>query len=73
MISPAKVKELEEQIEISGQQMDDLVKASQYSLADAIREGSSVTDQCVGNWVGPQDTMCALSAGLLALKARHLA
>lgn len=40
-----------------------------YTLADAIREGSTVTTQKVGGWVeGTQ--ACALGAGYLAAKAR---
>lgn len=41
-----------------------------YTLADAIREGSKVTDQAY-NW-GDGATACALSAGYLAAKARGL-
>jgi hypothetical protein len=50
----------------------DFERASRYSLADAIREGSSVTEQKVGGWVGEDSSVCALSAGLLAVKARHM-
>jgi len=39
-----------------------------YTLADAIREGSTVTDQAY-NW-GNGDTACALTAGVIAAKAR---
>lgn len=39
-----------------------------YTLADAIREGSSVTTQAY-SW-GQGDTACALSAGYLAALAR---
>lgn len=52
--------------------LPELEKAMNYTLADAIREGSSVTEQCVGNWVGPAGEMCALSAALVAVKARHM-
>jgi hypothetical protein len=40
-----------------------------YTLADAIREGSSVTDQKRHGWVD-QSSACALGAGYLAAKAR---
>lgn len=40
-----------------------------YTLADAIREGSSVTKQAVGSW-GTGETACALSAALISAKAR---
>lgn len=39
-----------------------------YTLADAIREGSKVTDKAEG-WGNGNDA-CALSAGFLAVKAR---
>lgn len=44
-----------------------------YTLADAIREGSSVTDQAIGAWTTPQGETCALSAAMLAIRARGLA
>lgn len=40
-----------------------------YTLADAIREGSSVTTQKRGGWV-EGESACALGAGFLAAKAR---
>jgi hypothetical protein len=40
-----------------------------YTLADAIREGSSVTDQKRHGWVD-QSSACALGAGYLAARAR---
>lgn len=43
-----------------------------YTLADAIREGSSVTRQRVGGWVGREDA-CAIGAGYLAARARGYA
>jgi len=50
----------------------DLDKAMGYTLADAIREGSTVTGQCVGSWHDEDGNVCALSAALLAVKARHM-
>ena len=40
-----------------------------YTLADAIREGSKVTRQEVGGW-GDGETACALTAAAVAVKAR---
>lgn len=40
-----------------------------YTLADAIREGSTVSEQEVGGW-GDGDTACALTAATIAAKAR---
>lgn len=40
-----------------------------YTLADAIREGSTVSEQEVGGW-GDGETACALTAATIAAKAR---
>ena len=40
-----------------------------YRLSDAIREGSKVAPQAY-NWTGTNDSMCALSAAVVAAKAR---
>lgn len=40
-----------------------------YTLADAIREGSTVTAQKVGGWIEGGEA-CALGAGFLAAQAR---
>lgn len=40
-----------------------------YTLADAIREGSTVSKQEVGGW-GNGETACALTAAAIAAKAR---
>ena len=40
-----------------------------YTLADAIREGSGVTDQKIGGWI-EGNLSCALGAGWIAAKAR---
>lgn len=55
--------------ELRGIEMDVLTG---YTLADAIREGSGVTDQAIGAY-RQGDNVCALSAGLLAAKARGYA
>lgn len=40
-----------------------------YTLADAMREGSTVTEQKIGGW-GDGETACALTAATVAAKAR---
>lgn len=45
------------------------LKTMEYTLADAIREGSSVSEQAVGSW-GDGETACALTAATIAAKAR---
>lgn len=40
-----------------------------YTLADAIREGASVTEPTSGAWIAG-DRACALGAGWVAAKAR---
>jgi hypothetical protein len=52
--------------QLAGIELDVLTS---YTLADAIREGSSVTSQKVGGWV-EGESACALGAGYLAAKAR---
>jgi hypothetical protein len=42
-----------------------------YTLADAIREGSQVSDQKIGGW-GDGKNACALTAAYMAAKARDL-
>ena len=42
-----------------------------YTLANAIREGSIVTEKCTGGW-GNGDDACGNSAAYLALRARGL-
>lgn len=44
------------------------LRTMEYSLADAIREGSSVSKQAY-NW-GDGETACALTAAVIAAKAR---
>lgn len=43
-----------------------------YTLADAIREGSSVTSQKIGGWVDTNSS-CAIGAAYLAARARGYA
>lgn len=40
-----------------------------YTLADAIREGSTVSEHAVGSW-GNGETACALTAAVISAKAR---
>ena len=46
----------------------DEIKRMNYRLSDAIREGSSVTDQAVG-W-GNGENACALHSAVIAAQAR---
>lgn len=41
-----------------------------YRLSDAIREGSQVSKQKVGGWTDSSGAMCAMSAAVVAAKAR---
>jgi hypothetical protein len=68
----ANLAVLDAKVEQLATQLPDLEKAMSYSLADAIREGSSVTGQCVGNWDDQDGNVCALSAALVAVKARRM-
>jgi hypothetical protein len=43
-----------------------------FTLADAIREGSTVTGQKVGGWADTDGNACALSAAFVAVKAHGL-
>lgn len=52
--------------------LDDIeLTTRDYTLADAIREGSRVTEQKTGGW-GNGDNACAMSAGIIAARARGL-
>jgi len=59
-----KVEELKESINVIGMSV-----LTGYTLADAIREGSSVTEQEVGGW-GNGARACALTAAVISAKAR---
>lgn len=52
--------------ELGAIELDVLTK---YTLADAMREGSAVTKQSIGSWGGDNEA-CALSAAMIAAKAR---
>ena len=41
-----------------------------YTLADAVREGTSVAGQATGRWVAANGDVCALTAAYIAAKAR---
>lgn len=52
---------------------EELDPEKSYTLADAMREGSAVTNQKIGGWTDPQNgETCALSAAYLACRARGL-
>ena len=44
-----------------------------YTLADAMREGSKASEQCIGGWTGGEGETCALSAAMVAVRARGIA
>jgi hypothetical protein len=68
-ILPGAVERLTELI--SDEDLEAMVRP--YTLADAIREGSSVTDQHIGGWVDESSNKaCALSAAFVACKARGM-
>lgn len=68
VIPDTKVEELRDQLDEAS-----LEQSMGYSLADAIREGSTVTGQKCGNWTDETgDNMCALSAAMVACKARRI-
>ena len=67
LLNPDKIEQLQAQLAA----LDDV---HPYSLADAIREGSTVTDQAIGDWTEENgEKACALSAAMLAIRARGLA
>ncbi len=61
-----KAAELNEQLKSELGEIE--LRTMEYTLADAIREGSSVTTQAY-NW-GNGETACALSAAAIAARAR---
>lgn len=63
-----KVKELQKQLErdMRGIELDVITN---YTLADAIREGSSVTEKANG-W-GGGDKACAMHAAVISARARE--
>lgn len=71
-----KVDELRQALQLSPENSKELALIEEnvvtnYTLADAIREGSQVTEQAY-NW-GNGETACALSAAYLAARARGYA
>ncbi len=60
------IKSLQERLE--GEQTD-----KPLTLSDLMREGSSVTGQAIGQWTKQTGETCALSAAMLAARARGLA
>lgn len=63
-----KVDELKEALD----EIEMGVLTQGYTLADAIREGSSVTTQYRGWYSADGEQACALSAAYIALQARGL-
>ena len=61
-----KVTELSESLKRDLGEIE--LNTMEYSLADAIREGCSVTTQAY-NW-GDGETACAMSAAVIAARAR---
>lgn len=61
-----KVAELSEQLMAELGEIE--LRTMEYTLADAIREGSTVSTQAY-SW-GNGETACALTAGVIAAKAR---
>jgi hypothetical protein len=45
------------------------LRTMEYTLADAIREGSTVSKQAVGSW-GDGESACALTAAVIAARSR---
>ncbi len=45
----------------------------EYSLADAMRDGATCTDQAISAWTTSVGETCALSAAMLAIRAKGLA
>lgn len=45
------------------------LEAMNYTLADAVREGATVSNQAY-NWTNSQGDTCALSAAVVAARAR---
>jgi phosphate starvation-inducible protein PhoH len=65
-----KMSKLHEKVdELRGMLEEIELNTMQYSLADAIREGTLNTEQAVGTF-GTGDTMCAMSSAVQAAKAR---
>lgn len=47
----------------------EMAVATRFTLADAIREGATVSDQAY-TWTDGEGNMCAMSAAVVAAKAR---
>jgi hypothetical protein len=47
----------------------DMTVRTSYTLADAIREGATVSGQAY-NWTDAQGNMCAMSAAIVAARSR---
>ena len=64
-------------LEIKADELRDMIDEAsleasmKFTLADAIREGCSVTDQAIGTFSNGADA-CALQAAVVSLKARRM-
>lgn len=67
-MSTTITKEQQDVIDRIAEQVDNVEKIGTYTLADAIREGSSFTEKANGWGTGEQ--ACALHAAALAAKTR---
>lgn len=63
-----KVEELKEQLTENPEEVKSLERLK-YRLSDAIREGCSVSSQAF-HWAEGTDQLCAMSAAVVAAKAR---
>lgn len=65
------MNKVDEQVEQLKQMMGEieLGVATRFTLADAIRDGVQVSDQAY-NWTDGEGNMCAMSAAIVAAKAR---
>ena len=68
VVPESKVAELEACLP----DVSDLLELGRWTLADAIREGSLVTSQALGEFSDGRESACALSAAHLAVRARHM-
>ena len=59
------------ELDAVGSRVLDAEGKAKYTLADAIREGSSVSGQAY-NWSDEKGNLCALSAAAAAIEARGL-
>lgn len=66
MLEIASVREAAEKLKDEGEKKE-------YTLAEAMRDGATCTDQAIGAWTTSEGQVCALSAAMLAIRAKGLA